>query len=502
MRLGADPVKLHAGTRAREIYGEAVIYERHRHRYEVSISPAQAARGRRACRLRHVARRAARRDHRAAPTTRSSSPRSSTRSSSRAPSAPRRCSATSSAPRCAARGRAARGRGPRLAAARSQAGRAERADARRAPARPRSSAGGSTTCSPSSARSPARSGHEAAVADRVAASCGARLEVERGRRGAEIGAAPATCWRACRAARALACCSARTSTPSRTTASDRAGARRRRLGERQRRDPRRRQQGGGRGAARARAPRGGRGLAGRRRAALHRQRGERRSPAPRPFDVSQLRSRRSATSSTTPRRSARSSWPRRPTTASRPSSAARAAHAGIRPEDGRSAIVAAARGDRRDAPRPHRRGDDGQRRRRSRGGAGGTNVVRRALHVRSPRRARSTTRRPRRVVAEMVDHCHDAANDPPCECDVDVTVERLFERLPPQATRAGRRRGRGGAARLRLHAARASSPAAARTPTPSRPTGFHCINLANGTERNHEPTERVSQSPRWRACST
>ena len=38
MRLGADPVKLHADTRAREIYGEAVIYERHRHRYEVSIS--------------------------------------------------------------------------------------------------------------------------------------------------------------------------------------------------------------------------------------------------------------------------------------------------------------------------------------------------------------------------------------------------------------------------------------------------------------------------------
>ncbi|HSD79726.1 MAG TPA: CTP synthase [Solirubrobacteraceae bacterium] len=38
MRLGADPIKLHAGTRARELYGEAVIYERHRHRYEVSIS--------------------------------------------------------------------------------------------------------------------------------------------------------------------------------------------------------------------------------------------------------------------------------------------------------------------------------------------------------------------------------------------------------------------------------------------------------------------------------
>jgi CTP synthase len=36
MRLGADPVKLHEGTRARQIYGEAVIYERHRHRYEVN----------------------------------------------------------------------------------------------------------------------------------------------------------------------------------------------------------------------------------------------------------------------------------------------------------------------------------------------------------------------------------------------------------------------------------------------------------------------------------
>ena len=36
MRLGADPVKLHDGTQAREIFGEAVIYKRHRHRYEVN----------------------------------------------------------------------------------------------------------------------------------------------------------------------------------------------------------------------------------------------------------------------------------------------------------------------------------------------------------------------------------------------------------------------------------------------------------------------------------
>jgi CTP synthase len=36
MRLGADPIKLHDETRVREIYGEAVVYERHRHRFEVN----------------------------------------------------------------------------------------------------------------------------------------------------------------------------------------------------------------------------------------------------------------------------------------------------------------------------------------------------------------------------------------------------------------------------------------------------------------------------------
>jgi len=36
MRLGADPIKLHDETRVRELYGEAVVYERHRHRFEVN----------------------------------------------------------------------------------------------------------------------------------------------------------------------------------------------------------------------------------------------------------------------------------------------------------------------------------------------------------------------------------------------------------------------------------------------------------------------------------
>jgi CTP synthase len=38
MRLGADPIRLQPGTRIRELYAEETIYERHRHRYEVSIT--------------------------------------------------------------------------------------------------------------------------------------------------------------------------------------------------------------------------------------------------------------------------------------------------------------------------------------------------------------------------------------------------------------------------------------------------------------------------------
>src|SRR2546430_6457917 len=36
MRLGAQAVELVEGTRAQEAYGEPVVHERHRHRYEVN----------------------------------------------------------------------------------------------------------------------------------------------------------------------------------------------------------------------------------------------------------------------------------------------------------------------------------------------------------------------------------------------------------------------------------------------------------------------------------
>ncbi|MGN6379263.1 MAG: CTP synthase [Gaiellales bacterium] len=47
MRLGSDPVKVVEGTRAHAAYGETVVYERHRHRYEVNntIRPQLVAKG-------------------------------------------------------------------------------------------------------------------------------------------------------------------------------------------------------------------------------------------------------------------------------------------------------------------------------------------------------------------------------------------------------------------------------------------------------------------------
>ena len=66
MRLGAQAVELAEGTRTREVYGEQVISERHRHRYEVNNALPAAAARRRPRRERHVPGRSPRRDRRAA----------------------------------------------------------------------------------------------------------------------------------------------------------------------------------------------------------------------------------------------------------------------------------------------------------------------------------------------------------------------------------------------------------------------------------------------------
>jgi tripeptide aminopeptidase len=168
-----------------------------------------------------------------------------------------------------------------------------------------------------------------------------------------------------------------------------------------------------------------------------------------------------------------------------------AAHAGVRPEDGRSAILAAARAIaamRLGRLDPETTANVGN----IHGGADGTNIVPERCTLLAEARSLSETTA-HEVVSEMVDRCYDAANDPMCECDVDLAVERLF--------RGYRHKG----SAPTVVAAEAALRACGYTPT--RITtggasdanafvagGLLCTNLANGTERNHESTERVSQA--------
>ena len=64
--------------------------------------------------------------------------------------------------------------------------------------------------------------------------------------------------------------------------------------------------------------------------------------------------------------------------------------------------------------------------------------------------------------------------------------------LPAAAHRARGRGGGGGAARQRASSRPTSTPAAAATPTSSSRPACPCVNLANGTERNHQPDESVT----------
>ena len=494
MRLGADPIKLHPDTRARELYDEAVVYERHRHRYEVSISLRKRLEAAGLVvsgtspdeRLVEVIEL---RDH---PFFVASQFHPEFKSRPERPAPLFRefvAAALERAREPRARGR----RGPRLAAAR-----------REAPAlRPASEVERrrlndlfAELCAiPSPFGREARDGRPGARTSCARSATRSRRTTRRPRPARECGNLLARIPGRGRSARVMLCAHLDT-VPHEGVG--RAGAGRRRLGERGRHDPRRRQQGGRGDAAGARAPRGGRGLAGRRRAALLGQRGERRWTAPRPST-----SRRCAADlgfvfdHATPIGEVVVASP----TFYRLHAAFRgaAAHAGIRPEAGRSAIVAAAKAI---AAMPHGRIDDETTANVGTiaGGVGGTNVV--AEHCWFDAEARSLSDAAvEAVVAEMVDRCHDAANDPACECDVDVTVERVFTRLPPPDHGARRGRRRGGAAGVQLHARGASSAAAARTPTRSRPTA--CTASTSPTAPS-ATTSRPSASARspWRACST
>ena len=331
MRLGADPIKLHPDTRAREIYGEAVIYERHRHRYEVNnfLRKRLEAAGlvcsgtspdERLVEIIEIP------DH---PFFVASQyhPEFKSRPERPAPLfrefvARRARAARASAPAGARRRGEPRGRRAERAAGRS---------ARRV--RPASEAEKARLDDTFAelCRIPSPFGRGARVRRRASPpSCAAMGSVggrRRGRRGRQPARARS------RGARRAHDPAVRAPGHGAAGRADRAGARRRRLGERQRRHPRRRQQGRGGDDARGRAP-------------LHASRARRsassccsRSPRRSALQGAKRFDARgcapsSATCSTTRRRSARSSTASPTLYRIEAEFHGKSAHAGLRPEDG------------------------------------------------------------------------------------------------------------------------------------------------------------------------
>jgi tripeptide aminopeptidase len=163
-----------------------------------------------------------------------------------------------------------------------------------------------------------------------------------------------------------------------------------------------------------------------------------------------------------------------------------AAHAGIRPETGRSAIVAASKAV---AAMPLGRLDEETTANVGtiHGGSGINVVPERCLveaEVRSLDEAKVEA-----LVAELVDHLTDGANA--AECDLDVNVARLFHGYHTRVSAP------------QVQVAEAALRACGHTPSHIvtgggsdanvlEQAGFPCTNLANGTERNHQPDESVS----------
>ena len=163
-----------------------------------------------------------------------------------------------------------------------------------------------------------------------------------------------------------------------------------------------------------------------------------------------------------------------------------AAHAGLRPESGRSAIAAAAKGIA--AMRLGRLDDETTANVGLIQGGTATNVVPERCRVEAEVRSVSEERVEAALTA-MIDCFQDAADA--AECDLDLTVEKMFTgyRLKPsapaviRAERALRACGYEPSPIVTGGGADANAFIAA---------GFECVNLANGTERNHRPDERVS----------
>jgi tripeptide aminopeptidase len=167
----------------------------------------------------------------------------------------------------------------------------------------------------------------------------------------------------------------------------------------------------------------------------------------------------------------------------------KAAHAGLRPEEGRSAILAAAYAA---SHMPHGRVDAQTTANLGyfHGGVESTNVV--AERARLLAEVRSVDPdRDEEVLAAVIDAMHDGASH--AECDVDVITEKQV---------IGYRQKSSAPAVLAAEAAlracgyepRRITTAGASDANVFEAAGLSCVNVANGTQHNHEPTERVSVS--------
>ena len=162
------------------------------------------------------------------------------------------------------------------------------------------------------------------------------------------------------------------------------------------------------------------------------------------------------------------------------------AHSGIRPEDGRSAIAAAAgaiaamRLGRLD---PETTANVGVI-------SGGTasNVV--PGHCRVDGEARSLDdEQASKTIGAMVDACTWAASEH--ECDVDIELNEMFRGY--RCRRAPRRCGLPGRALERCGVdAREVATGGGSDANALNAAGFECVLLANGTEANHTPEESVA----------
>ncbi|HEY7966343.1 MAG TPA: M20/M25/M40 family metallo-hydrolase [Solirubrobacteraceae bacterium] len=165
-----------------------------------------------------------------------------------------------------------------------------------------------------------------------------------------------------------------------------------------------------------------------------------------------------------------------------------AAHAGLRPENGRSAILAAARAIA--GMRLGRIDSDSTANIGVIDGGSAANVVPERCRVVGEARSLDAERA-ERLASEIVECLADAANDPECECDLDVSMQREFDgyRVRASSPELG----------LAFDALRDCGfdpkPIASGGGSDAnalRARGLAVLNLANGTERNHEPTERVA----------